>query len=80
MDSYVQLCSDKFAAVRAAAVSVVDLIAPDSNFVASQLTPRLLKMFGTSKLFKNRVIVLSFAKVCDLLCLNESSWRLLFVA
>ena len=62
---YVTLCADKFAAVQKSAVSVVDQIAPDSNFVASQLVPRLLKMYGTSNLFKSRVIVLRFAKVRD---------------
>ena len=61
---YVTLCADKFAAVQKAAVAVVDQIAPESNFVASQLVPRLLKLYGTSNLFKNRVIVLRFAKVC----------------
>ena len=45
-------------------MDVVNLIAPDSTFVVSQLVPRLLKMYGSSKLFKNRVIVLNFAKVC----------------
>lgn len=62
LDMYVTLCADKFAAVQKSAVGVVDQIAPDSNFVASQLVPRLLKMYGTSNLFKSRVIVLRFAK------------------
>lgn len=62
LDSYVKLCADKVACVRLAAVDVVADIAPATDFISSQLVPRLLKLYAPSKFFKNRVIVLEFAE------------------
>lgn len=62
LDSYVKLCADKVASVRSTTVDVVADIAPGSDFISSQLVPRLLKLYAPSKFFKNRVIVLQFAE------------------